>query len=132
MRLTSTIIAVFLALSMAVFPVSMARAAIVGGHHGTTAANASPDHGDHHEHVASSGTDLSTPTNVDDHATSSEDASHNTAPSCCGMGACHVFQISVAPTVSTPAGSAKLLQSPGDEQVVGGFSVRIDRPPRTV
>ena len=130
MRLTSTIIAVFLALSMAIFPISMARAGAMAGHAHAGTAQAEPR--DHHNPLASTVADCASLSSGDHHGSPSEDASHNSAPSCCGMGACHVFQMSAAPSVSTPAGSAHLLQAPGDEQVTGAFSVRIDRPPRTV
>lgn len=130
MRLTSTIIAVFLALSMAIFPISMVRATAMGGH--SHAATAQVEYGDHHAHVASSDADCPSLTNVDDHGVPAENASHESGPSCCGMGACHVFQMSAAPSVFTPAGSAHVLHALEDEQVSGAFSVRIDRPPRTV
>jgi uncharacterized low-complexity protein len=132
LRLTSTIIAVFLALSMAIFPVSIVGAASMGGHHGTTAAGASADHGDDHEHVASSGAGCAFVIAAEDDCGPSKNASHESAPSCCGMGVCHVFQMSAAPSVSTPVAKPHKLHAPGDQQVAGAPSVRIDRPPRTV
>jgi hypothetical protein len=130
LRLTSTIIAVVLALSMAIFPVSMVRAAAMVGH--SHAGMTFVEHGNPHVHAASPQADCASLASADDHATPSDEGSQNSAPSCCGMAACHVFQMSAAPTVSTPTGSAHVLHSPGDEQVTGAFSVRIDRPPRTV
>jgi hypothetical protein len=112
---------------MAIFPITMGRAAAIGGH--SHAATAQIDHGDH-VHLAS-GTDCTSLATDDDRAPS-ESASHESAPSCCSMGACHAFQMSAALSVSTPAGPARVIRAPGDQQVSGAFSVRIDRPPRTV
>ena len=131
MRLTSTIIAVFLALSMAIFPISMVGAGAMGGHIHAGMSSAAQQ-ADHHDHVASSDADCASPANADDHTAPPEDTSHKNAPSCCGMGACHAFQVSSAPGVAVPAGVAHLVHAPGDEQVTGAFSVRIDRPPRTI
>ena len=131
MRLTSTIIAVFLALSMAIFPVTMVLAAATSGH--GHAAMAQSEHGDHHHHLAfSPEADSSSYAGVDGDCAPVGNASHKSGPSCCGMGACHVFQMSAVPCVSTPAGAAHVMHAPGDQQVTGAFSVRIDRPPRTV
>lgn len=129
MRLTSTLIAVLLALSMAIFPITMVRAAAMGGHsHGATTQ---ADHGDHH-HPTSLEADCAPVSAVDSGCTSSEDPSHTSGPSCCGMGACHAFQLSAAPEVFTPVRSVQIVHMSGDQQVSGAFSVRIDRPPRTV
>jgi hypothetical protein len=131
LRLTSTIIAVLLALSMVAFPISMVRAAALGSHNHAETAQA--EHGDHHTQVASSEADcVSTATVHHDQAAPADDASHKSGPSCCGMGACHAFQLSGTPSLLMPAAMAHVLHAPGDEQVTGSFSVRIDRPPRTV
>ena len=131
MRLTSTIIAIFLALSMAIFPISMARAAAMVGHsHAGMTSGA--EHVGHHTQVASPDAHCASIAGADDHASPSDEGGQQSSASCCGMGACHAFQMSSAPAVSTPASIAHLLQAPGHEQVTGAFSVRIDRPPRTV
>jgi hypothetical protein len=129
------VIAWLLALSMAVFPMSMARAAVMGGHahaateaghhgHDHGAATPSDHHGDHHDHAAAAHADASADTAMAD------EASHASgAPSCCHM-ACQVFQVSVAPAVSTALGSAHVIQVAADEQVRGERATRIDRPPR--
>lgn len=129
LRLTSTIIAVFLALSMAIFPITMVRAAAMGGH--SHQATTQADHG-HQEHLASSGEDCSSAVTPDTDSSPAGDAAHTSGPSCCGMGACHAFQLNAAPSVFTPARSAQIVHAFGDEQVSGAFLVRIDRPPRTV
>ena len=130
MRLTSTIIAAFLALSMAIFPISMVRAAAVGGHNHAGIVE-SAEHGDHHGDIASADADCALVASSHHHTTPPDDGS-SSAPSCCGMGACHAFQMSSATGMSTPAAVAHLLHAPGDEQVTGAFLGRIDRPPRPV
>ena len=53
-------------------------------------------------------------------------------PPCCGMGACHAVEMTVAPDVSSPVTAAVPLAIVGDGQVDGVIPGRLDRPPRTV
>ena len=126
MKLTSTIIAAFLALSMAIFPISVVRAAAIGGHShaGVTSAT-------EHSDVVSAGADRASIGSQDDHAPC-DDTSNMGGAACCGMVACHVFDVSASPAVAVPAGSVRVLHALGDEQVNGAVSIRIDRPPRTI
>jgi hypothetical protein len=124
LRLTSTIIAVFLALAMAIFPIAGVRSAAVMGHHGGAAVQ----HGGHHASAADHGAD---------HATAAtDDCSGHEAPAgkqagCCDMGACHVFAATLAATFLYAAAPVGTFVQQGDEQVRGERSVRIERPPRT-
>jgi hypothetical protein len=124
----SRLIAVFLVLSMAIFPVAMARAAAFGGHshHGMAQAGNSS-----HDHVTSAEGDCPSLAAAAEDGAPADAGSHNDL-ACCGMGACHVFQLSVVPAVVAPATSRHVLRAPGAEQVTGAFSGRLDRPPRTI
>ncbi|WP_046867842.1 hypothetical protein [Microvirga massiliensis] len=120
------VIAVLLAITMAIFPISMPRAAMPGGHHHAAALEG--DHGTAdgvsamHHHVSDDG-------DCRDHFGGLHDGSG--AP-CCGMGACHAFEMAVAPDVSSPVTAAVPLAIVADGQVDGTIPGRLDRPPRTV
>jgi hypothetical protein len=118
------IIAVLLAITMAIFPISMPRAAALGGH--DHAAVLEGDHGAAAEAVHH---DVSTGDDCLDHSGGSHDGS---GLPCCGMGACHAFEMTVAPDVHSPVTSAVPLAIIGDEQVASVTPGRLDRPPRTV
>jgi hypothetical protein len=128
LRLTSTIIAVVLALSMAIFPISGARsAAAMSNHH-------------HHDHgaVAHHAPDhtLATDHAPDQVATATDDCSGHKSRSgkqtgCCDMGVCHAFTAAPWATSADMASLVETVGDYGDEQVRGELSVRIDRPPRT-
>jgi hypothetical protein len=118
------IIAVLLAITMAIFPISVGQAAAVKGSEHVVALDA------HHPLDEA----LATPDGIvagtcSDHHTGNHDG---TSPGCCGIGICHAFQVSAAPAVYSPHRSAVLMALAGDEQVDGIVSGRLDRPPRTV
>jgi hypothetical protein len=138
LRLMDPIIAVLLAITMAIFPISMPRAAAFGEHGHAAAveivhedvAVAADHHANHHDHadmvascdLAAVGVCGQPESNSHDGATSA----------CCGIGFCHAFQPSVAPPVFSPYLSAVPMSLARDEQVEGAFLGRLDRPPRTV
>ncbi len=133
MRLLSTILAVFLAVSMAILPISMLRAAdLDGAHHGGPGGVAhSHDTSPDHFHYASAACTSEALQLLADRA-SQDQAEHDpTAGSCCSLG-CHAFQVSDAPGLFERASTSRAVNSTADEQVVGVISSRIDRPPRTV
>jgi hypothetical protein len=118
------IIAGLLALTMAIFPISMPRAAASNG----------PEHSftldTHHTHddvLASC--DQAFAIVCGDHGSGNHDSSGS---NCCGVGVCHAFEVSAAPDVHWPYATAAPMAIAGDEQVEGVNSGRLDRPPRTV
>ena len=131
MRLTRAIIAVLLAVSMAMFPISMPQAAAMkAGHHGAQAAHPHVhDHGSaracHDGDAGLIGSDRSAC-----HEHPDADAKGDTL--CCGSIVCHVFQVSVAPGLYTPIARSISLAIAVEEQVPSAFLGRIERPPRTV
>ncbi|QRM31335.1 hypothetical protein [Microvirga sp. VF16] len=132
MRLMGTIIVALLAITMAIFPISVPQAAASAGHPHAATASAGHTHAafdEDHEHpdeAVSHGADLGA---VADHDEGSHDCS---GPVCCSIGTCHAFQASVLPDLSTPAMSTIPVALPGDEQVEGITAGGLDRPPRTV
>jgi hypothetical protein len=124
LRVTSTIIAVFLALSLAIFPIPGAMpAAVMGAHHG-----AAPQHATGQSRVSDHDAGHRTAAN--------EDCSGHKAPAgkqagCCDMGACHAFTAAPLTTFADVAPLVASVIAQGDEQVRGELSVRIERPPRT-
>jgi hypothetical protein len=123
LRLMGPIIAVLLAITLAIFPISMRQAAALGSHEhhvGTSEilhqdAAAAGDH----DHSASCDT-------CGGHEPGSE---HGKSSACCGMTVCHAFEVSTAPLIS-PRYSASRAAWTRDEQVGDSLSGRIDRPPR--
>ena len=133
MRLMGTIIVALLAITMAIFPISMPQAAVSMGPEHTVTAEIGYEHatfdGAHeHANVMASCDDVVV-SGCSDHDPGSHDPA---GPSCCGMGICHAFQLSVTPALTSPALSFAPIAIAGDEQVVSVVSGRIDRPPRTV
>jgi hypothetical protein len=138
-RVMSPIIAVLLAITMAVFPISMPRAAAFGQHgHAQTAkvvqdeAASAADHqnaGDHGHADTVASCDPAVLGGCSEPQPSSHDG---TTPACCGAGMCHAFEVSAAPAVFSPHLSPGPTVQTGDEQVDEAVSGRLDRPPRTV
>ncbi len=136
MRLMGTIIVALLAFTMAIFPVSMPRAAASAGQVRTAlAAGHAHDASAHSHHgkdawlTAACHHGLEAALGCDRH----DGASHGHDDSnCCGGLSCHSFQVSAAPIVSLTVASPTPLAIAGDEQVAGIVAGRLDRPPRTV
>lgn len=138
------ILAALVAVSMAIFPISMGpTAALAGVHHGVAAgahhgaAAADAHHDDHADgdHRA----DASLACEAGSGVTGDAPPCHGDAGSdgqagayCCGGVACHFFQISAAPVLFAPPLNPSSLALSGDAQIAGVASGRIDRPPRTV
>jgi hypothetical protein len=123
LRLMGPIIAVVLAITMAIFPIPMPRAAAWHGPQDAVML------GSHHTHDgASVSCDDASPVACGDH----EHGTRDTGPGCCGVGMCHAFQVSGAPDVHSPDACAVPMAIVGDEQVAGLVSGRLDRPPRSV
>jgi hypothetical protein len=132
------IIAVLLAITMAIFPISMPRAAAFGEHgHGAAVeivhenvAVAADHHADHHDHADMVASCDPAAVGV---CGQPEPSSHDgTSAACCGIGFCHAFQPSAAPPLFAPYLSAAPMALARDEQVEGAFAGCLDRPPRTV
>ena len=124
MRPMGPIIAVLLAITMAIFPISMPRAAVLGGHGHAATLDASHSHDEAsvpHHHGAS--------VTCGAHGSSHHDAG---SPGCCGMTVCHAFQVSAAPDVLSPIVRTTSVAVSQDEQVEGVTPGGLDRPPRTV
>lgn len=135
------IIAALVAVSMAIFPISMAPAAVPGGghhgvpgvgHHGPSGAGVH-DH-DHGRVVASVACDVDGAGVMADRQACHPDAGSDgqSAAFCCGGLACHFFHVSAAPALSAPAAKPLSLAALGEEQVASALSDRLDRPPRSV
>jgi hypothetical protein len=129
----STIIVALLAITMAIFPISVPQAAASTGYQHAVMVGAGHQHsavdGDH-EHVdemaPSANADLSA---SDNHHQNPDDCS---GPVCCSMSTCHAFQEAAAPTVYSPTITEAPMAMAGDEQVGGITTGGLDRPPRTV
>jgi len=135
LRLLGTIIVALLAITMAIFPISVPQAAVSAGHQH---AMASAGHKHVHEHAtidrAHEHADVTSHADVvssasGDHEKGSRDC---TGPVCCSMGTCHAFQDTAFPILSSPAASHLPIAMPGDEQVGGITTGGLDKPPRTV
>ena len=133
MRLLSTILAVFLAVSMVIVPISMPQAAAYeGAHHGASITSAQGDEGSvAHVHDASADCEASAVLLADDCSSHNQAANDPSNDSCCSMS-CHPFQVSAAPDLFGRVSISRSVNSAADEQVIGVISTRIDRPPRTV
>lgn len=121
MRLVGTILALLFALSLAIAPISGARAAAMHDHHHGAAA--------HHDHAAAPA--------AADPAHAGDDCAGHEAPlskhaGCCDMGACHPFTIVPLATFAYGASLMGSIAERRDDQVRGERSGRIDRPPRPV
>ena len=133
MRLMGTIIVALLAITMAIFPVTVPQAAASAGHQHAIMIGAGHEHASvdgEHEHVdelvSSDGTTQRAST---DHHQSSKDCS---GPVCCSMGTCHAVQVSAPTGVYSPTVSQASMIMAGDRQVGGLATGGPDRPPRTV
>jgi hypothetical protein len=129
-RLMGVIIAVLLALSTAILPIAGAQAAGVMNHHGRTAAE---DVQDDHLHATTLGCEDGTVafTVADDCSSTEHTSGDGLSVSCCSM-ACHVFTLGVPVTLSEPTPLVRLTAIRSDQQVEGGLSARLERPPRTI
>lgn len=146
LRLVHSILALVLAVAMAVFPITMPRAAALGGMGlgGTLEAS-------HHVHAPPAATDrehrvghtyrkrtadaAAAPSLQADGVSSSLDSEpgcEGTTSGCCGLSTCHAFQGSSAPLFHSPHRSASALAVAGDEQADGIAPGRRERPPRSV
>ena len=133
MRLMGTIIVALLAITMAIFPITVPQAAASAGHQHAIMIDAGHEHtaiDGEHEHVdelaSSDDTSLRAST---DHQQGSKDCS---GPVCCSMGTCHAAQVSAPASVYSPTVSQASMTMAGDEQVGGITTGGLDRPPRTV
>lgn len=127
-----SVVAALLAVSMAIFPISIPQAAAVGspevGHH--HAATAEAPHGRAHASVDCKNVSVDGVT-IAGECSPQQRADYATGQDCCNM-VCHFFQLSAAPAVAVPVGALVTLAMVGDEQVSGPSPSRLDRPPRTV
>ena len=134
-----SLIAVLLAITMAVFPISMPWAAALQGHghvwpvavlHEDAAAPAATlEHAADHDHAGIATYDPASVGGCEEQESSSH---HGANPACCGMSMCHAFQVSTAALVSSPYCSSAPMALARDEQVGGALPGRLDRPPRNV
>jgi len=127
LRLLGTLVVALLAITMAIFPISMPRAAVSAGHHHAQVAGAGHKHVHEHADVASHDDVLASASG--DHEQGSNDCS---GPVCCSMGTCHAFQDTVLPILYSPAVSHLPMAMPGDDQLGGITADGLDKPPRTV
>jgi ABC-type nickel/cobalt efflux system permease component RcnA len=136
LRLMGTLIVALLAITMAIFPISMPRAAASAGHQHAVVAGAGHEHVHDHATVdrAHDHADAASHADVVSSASGDHDQdSHDcTGPVCCSMGTCHAFQDTAFPILSSPAVSHLPVAMPGDEQVGGITTGSLDKPPRTV
>lgn len=133
MRLVKALLALMLATSMTMFPIAIQKAAASVGHHqagvvphshhGAATATMVCEDGSSNGAVAAD-----TCTHSHDHASSHKDG----GSVCCGSVALHGFGISAAPNLSVPVAYGVKRACFRDEQTARIFSVRLDRPPRTV
>lgn len=131
-----TIIIALLALTMAIFPISMPGAAASTGHSHAAPSSGHTTHAGGHDanHEASAHASVTchervAGTGCADHAQGAHDQGDQT---CCGGVSCHSFQVSTAPVVASPLASPVPVAIAGDEQVTGIVAGRLERPPRTV
>lgn len=133
LRLMGTIIVALLAITMAIFPISVPQAAAHAAHQHLALADTGHEHptadADHEHAEVKASCDATLSISGDRDHPGSEGC---TGPTCCSMGACHAFQVSTPPSLYSPAVSDVTIVLTRDEQVeeitVGG----LDRPPRTV
>jgi hypothetical protein len=124
LRLMGPLIAVLLAVTMAIFPISIPRAAALSGH------GHAAEFGTHTHDEAGISRDHESPAPCGDHHGSGK---HDVgSPGCCGMGVCHAFQVSAAPDLLSPQVTAASIVLSADEQVRGVTPGSLDRPPRTI
>ena len=133
MRLLSTILAVFLAVSMAILPISMPQAAdLNGGHHNLSVeVTHSQSEADAHLHAVSAECEPATISQAPDCASHNQTSHDPAGGSCCNMS-CHAFQVSSWPNLFERVSTGRAVNSTADQQVVGVIASRIDRPPRTI
>ncbi|QFU16548.1 hypothetical protein [Microvirga thermotolerans] len=134
-RLMGTIIVALLAITMAIFPISVPQAAASAGHRHAAVTSAGPTHdhaaiGGEHGHAGGAASHDDTVSSASaDRPQGGQDCA---GPVCCSMGTCHAVQDTALPILHSPAGSRLPIAMPGDEQVAGIVVGRLDRPPRTV
>jgi hypothetical protein len=128
-----SIIVALLAITLAVFPISMPQAAASSGHEHAMAVSVEHNHAvvdADHQHVdVLASCDYTAASGCNDHASGPHDG---TDPSCCGTGTCHAAETSLPPSLYSPLPSDAPMVMAGDGQVARVVSGRIDRPPRTV
>jgi len=136
LRLLGTLIVALLAFTMAIFPISVPRAAASTGHQHALYADAGHEHahehadvGDHDHGNVLTSSGVTVAAYVSDHDGNSKDC---TGVVCCSMGTCHAFQASEQPSLYSPAASQIPMAMAGDEQVGGITAGGLERPPRTV
>lgn len=135
MRLMATIIVALLAITMAVFPISVLPAAAPAGHQH---AAGTVGHGHGHEHAGMDGSHRHADVASSGHTALADFGGHDgnsddcTGPVCCSMGTCHAIQVSALPGLYSPTASQAAMAVTGDEQVGGIVTGGLDRPPRTV
>jgi hypothetical protein len=137
LRLLGTIIVALLAITMAIFPISVPQAVASAAHQHALVASIGHEHahehavdGDHeHTEVLASPSNDAALSASSDHDQGSQDC---TGVVCCSMGVCHAFQVSENPSLSSPAGALIPMAMAGDEQVGGITASGLDKPPRTV
>lgn len=122
MRLMAPIIAVLLAITMAIFPISMPRAAASGAHRSPVTLDTHHAHGN-----AEVSCDHEVSVTCGDHEGETHEAS-----GCCGMSVCHAFQVSAAPAALCRQVTMTSITGIKDEQVWGITPCGFDRPPRTI
>jgi len=129
-RLMGVIIAVLFALSMAILPIAGAQAAGVMNHHDRIATE--DVHEGHHHATAPDCEDADAASAPADDCSSTGHASHDDlSAGCCSM-ACHAFTVTFPVTLSEPTPFVRPMAIRSDQQVDGGLSARLERPPRTV
>jgi hypothetical protein len=134
------IIAVVLAISLGMFQIPGAQALGAMNHHAAVTDDTvmsadhahSDDHVDHHQAASldcEDGTALAAP---DGGCLDPETASHDASPDVCCDMACHAFTMVLPAVVGQSAPFVRLTTVLDDQQVEGGLSARLERPPRTV
>jgi hypothetical protein len=114
----SPIIAVLLAMAMAIFPIAMPRAADqMATVHGLQIFS---DHGSHHAEPCQDGSEGGAAHH------------HGENTGCCGMGACHVFQVTSVQISFLILADPAPLGIQQDAQVGMNATERVDRPPRLI
>lgn len=133
LRLMGTIIVALLAITMAIFPISMPQAVAHAAHQHVTRVGTGHEHG-----VAERGHQHPDLQASHDAAAVGLSGSHDpdtqdcTGVVCCSMGACHAFQDTAPPSLFSPAVSEISIALTRDEQVEEVIVGGLDRPPRTV
>lgn len=123
MRPMAPIIAVLLAITMAIFPIAMPRAAASADHRSTVTLDT------HHSHGEADVSCARASVTCGDHEGDGHEASGS---GCCGMSVCHAFQVSAAPAILCRHVTMTSVTVARDEQVGGVTPGGLDKPPRTI